>query len=424
MELQTIKDIISSLNRDAFSKLTLELWRLLDCSNDYEYKKTSLINEMGNDVYEQHFWTRESRHGVYDRQGYHLIIPYFQPIELFTNINDNSFTTPEIINKLNKYKAITEERTSSWQFWTDGDYVMPYISFFTNFKGIEKDFYLNTIIPKFESLLEQIDLEGIPAVGSCDSIIELNPQNTIIALQNFFSRNNGEISISLSNEKMNVEYFNSDKYLSSGLLKNSKNPYEPIFIETQKNKSEIVKEFESLINRNTSERDLESFLKKYYREIFGEHYDRIETQLWLRFPELDIANKNRRLDIFLRNSIERDWELFELKRAHKLTRTYRDIPTFTSEIHHAIQQIRNYERILGQEKVKQKFAREGIEYYYPELRLVLGNKPDISDEQWRFLKTTNENRLKIVTFEDLIMEMKTRYNIHANYMDDTNVKNR
>ena len=90
--------------------------------------------------------------------------------------------------------------------------------------------------------------------------------------------------------------------------------------------------------------------------------------------------------------------------------------TFTSEILHSIQQIKNYEKILIQDKVKQAFAKKGIEYYYPELRLVVGNKPDISIEQWRFLKSTNENGLKIITFEDLIMEMKLRYNIHNNYL--------
>jgi hypothetical protein len=224
--------------------------------------------------------------------------------------------------------------------------------------------------------------------------------------------------LSFTNGICNVDAFNSDKYITKGVLNSYNNPIETIYIANSITKSEIIKEFEFLINSNVNELKLETFLTQYYKEIFGDKYDRIETQLWLKFPEIDIANKNRRLDIFLRNSIERDWELFELKKTQKLTTTYRDIPVFKSEILHAIQQIRNYEKILNQEKVKVKFAKEGIEYFNPELRLVVGNKPDISIEQWRFLKSTNENGLKIITFEDLISEMKIRYNIHDKYLND------
>jgi hypothetical protein len=57
--------------------------------------------------------------------------------------------------------------------------------------------------------------------------------------------------------------------------------------------------------------------------------------------------------------------------------------------------------------------KEGIEYFYPELRLVIGNKPDMSIDQWRWLKASNENRLRIITFEDLIISMKNRYHINS-----------
>ena len=105
---------------------------------------------------------------------------------------------------------------------------------------------------------------------------------------------------------------------------------------------------------------------------------------------------------------------FWIKNTKRLIRTYRDIPTFTSEIHNAIQQVKAYEKLLSQEKVKEKFAKDGIEYFYPEIRLVVGNKPDISDEQWRFLKSTNEHKLKIITFDELLESMKLRYQLKIN----------
>ena len=93
----------------------------------------------------------------------------------------------------------------------------------------------------------------------------------------------------------------------------------------------------------------------------------------------------------------------------KLSRTYRDVPVFMSEIYFAIQQIKNYKKILSQDLVKEKLSLEGIEYYHPELRLVIGSKPDISIDQWRWLKSTNENNLKIMTYDDLLAEMRIRF---------------
>jgi hypothetical protein len=406
-----VKQILSTLNRDAFLKFIYELWKLKDISTDLEYQKTKPIK---SDLFEQYYWGKTNKNGIYDYQGYNLIVPFFQPIELFSEVSERNLVDTDLIKKLKRYNSKIVNRESSWQFWTDGRYNMPRISFVTNFEGIDKDFYFDNIIPKFEHIIDNVGLNAETAVGSCDTFFELDPQNTLLAFNNFIEKYKKQISISLSGGKLEFEYFSQDKYLTSGLLKNSKNPYEPIFVNKKAEKSEIIKEFEFLINKNTSEGILEKFLTQYYREIFGEQYDRIETQLWLKFSELDIFNKNRRLDIFLRNSVERDWELFELKNVKKLTRTYRDIPTFTSEIHNAIQQIRNYEKLLLQDKVKQKFAKEGIEYFYPDIRLVVGNRPDISDEQWRFLKSTNENRLKIITYDELLSSMKKRYEIKTN----------
>jgi hypothetical protein len=124
-------------------------------------------------------------------------------------------------------------------------------------------------------------------------------------------------------------------------------------------------------------------------------------------------NKERRLDIFLRNSVIRDWELFELKKPIKLVNNYRDIPVLANQVHSSIQQLRNYENILGQEKVKNHFKKEGIEYYYPELRLVIGRSPDIPIEQWRWLQATNNSsRLKIITYDDILKEMEARLSFY------------
>src|SRR4030042_54030 len=413
MDLQLIKQLLVCLNKKAFSQFIFELWNLDTYSSNKGFKKLKVLRD---GYYEQHYVERSKSNGLYDYQGYNLIIPFFIPLELLLSTEDLIFDEPILVNNLKRYKKTMRNRESRWFFPVDGEYIMPNFAFVTNFAGIEKDIYVGQMIPKFENVLKQIELEGNAIVGSIDSFLKLQFDNTVLAFEKFISKYKGEISISFNEGKANIENFYSDKYITKGILKEgNENPSESIYINPSNPKSEIITEFESLINSRVSENALESFLVKYYKEIFGEQYDRIETQLWLRFPELDISGKNRRIDLFLRNAIDRDWELFDLKKPQKLTHTYRDIPTFTNEIFQAMHQVRNYEKILLQEKVKSKLFKEGIEYFYPELRLVIGNKPDISHEQWRWLKTTNENKFKIITFEDLISEMKIRHNIHTQF---------
>jgi hypothetical protein len=183
-----------------------------------------------------------------------------------------------------------------------------------------------------------------------------------------------------------------------------------------KKKAQAIIEFEYLLKKNVKEDELEKFLTAHYKEIFGNKYDRIETQLWLKFPEFDIAGKNRRIDIFLRNSIHNDWELFEIKRGIPLTGIYRDVPVIAREVIYAVHQLKNYERILRQKNVIDKFARDGIEYFEPSLNLVIGSAPQISHEQWRWLLASNSERVKIHTFGELINEMRVRLTDKLNFL--------
>jgi len=339
MNEQFIKQVLSTLNRDAFTSFVYELWKLNDYKSDMKYQKTKSI---GTEILEQHYWDKSGKLGVFEHQGYNVIIPFFSPIELFSNVDEKTIWEPDLIKKLKNYKHRISRRENSWQYTLDGMYQIPLISFATNFEGLDNDFYFDNLIPKFTNLVDRIGLEAETAVGGCDSFLELNHLNTIKAFKNFITKEGKQLSFSFSGDRFELVYFTQDKYLTHGLLKNSKSPYEPIFIDNH-DKSEITIEFEYLVNKRAPETELENLLAQHYKMIFGEKYDRIETQLWLKFPELDISNKNRRLDIFLRNSIERDWELIELKNTRKITRTYRDIPTFTSEIHNAIQQLKTYE---------------------------------------------------------------------------------
>lgn len=119
--------------------------------------------------------------------------------------------------------------------------------------------------------------------------------------------------------------------------------------------------------------------------------------------------RDRRLDIMMRNAVQGDWELFELKRSNvELTKTISDVPMFVSAVNDAISQAKNYKRLLEQDKVKRALAVDGIEYYQPEINLVIGKKPSISNAQWRRLLADNQNGLKITTYDTLLCEAQNR----------------
>lgn len=182
-------------------------------------------------------------------------------------------------------------------------------------------------------------------------------------LQTFLETRWDGLAIDFVNAQPTVEPFFSDRPITSGVSRTSKHPLESIYVVHGIEKPALV---------------------------------------------LDLRQKERRLDIFLRNSIVGDWELFEVKRLINLVGSYRDIPVLTHELHSAIQQVRNYAAILREDRVRRQFAAEGIEYYQPALRLVIGRKPKIPHAEWRWLLETNQGGVKIITFDDLLAELEVR----------------
>lgn len=412
-----LKNLLSCLNKHAFTKYIYGFYKLDDGIKDsktdglipYTVETVDLSEKCGDYVFEQHHCNPP------EFQSFTGLFIYTEPIDLFYSLSGVDIATPSIVKSLKKYKKIIREREESWFYPQDGMYTVPHIAFITNYSDINKDDYNDVLFPKFKKLLKRwVDYEPELLLGSIDSFLELNPIGAEKAFENFVSNHKDGLSISLTDDEFSVSNFVADKYISDGVLRASKNPCESVYVKPIE-KSQAILEFEQIINRNLKEDELELFLQKHYQDIFGFEYDKIETQLWLRFPELDISQNERRLDIFLRNSIEKDWELFEVKRAKQLTKSYRDIPVFIGEVQSAIQQLRNYSRILSQDNVKRKMAKEGIEYYEPTLRLVIGRTPNIPQAEWRWLKSTNEKDVKILTYDELLVSMKKRMEYHIRY---------
>jgi len=319
---------------------------------------------------------------------------------------------PVLIRQLVKVRNLYKGQLGQWGMispFLREDNALKAVGFVTNLVGIEQQVYQEMLIPAYQRLKRFCGMKKTPVlVGSCDSFIDQVPEKTERIFQEFIRKQSDGLAIEVSANGVHVAEFNNERWMTGGVLSPTAGPYEPVFVSSAIRHRAVLNEFESLLRKDTLESKLEEFLVTNYKDIFGNRYDRVETQLWLRFPDLDITDHNRRLDVFLRNSIDNDWELFEIKQPVAVSGTYRDVPVIAKAVINAIQQVKNYGRILAQDKAKKYFAKQGIEYYEPRLNVVIGRTPQIPHDQWRWLKTSNEDRVRIVTFDDLMSELKSR----------------
>ncbi|RYE25317.1 MAG: DUF4263 domain-containing protein [Sphingobacteriales bacterium] len=409
MDIDLAKKLVSTFDLYSFNKFIRDLWNCKEESSSKLTITTEQRPEINKWAFEQTFISY-SNSGSKESQGYNLILPFNYPVELLKEDTDFPFELfqKELYQNLKQYSKILKKRQKDWYWPNDGNWTIPKIALATNLLDKSHNLYYKRIFPWFIDLIQKSNLSAEPMIGSYDSFFELNLDNTYQILKNFFNNRKGELVISIVDKKIEVNEFTSEKYFDKGVLHDTKSAIESAFIIQKK--SNLVYEFEHLLNNYTSEKQLQNFIQHNFFEMFGGIYDRIETEVWLNFPELDINNKSRRLDLFLRNSISRDWEIFEIKRAKKIATTYRKVPTFINEIHKGIDQLRNYQNILTQDRVRKKLHADGIEYFNPELKLIIGRTPQIDLRQWRQLQSSIDNKFKLITFDDILREMEIRAN--------------
>jgi len=282
----------------------------------------------------------------------------------------------------------------------------------TNISGLAESEYGKFLFPQFSEALVKLGIseDVTDGIGTPDSFFSVDPSTATRVLENFLTTNSDGIYISLyPDERPDVGFFTCETHLSAGASRQTLCPCEPV--SKVMRHSEVLSEFQENLGRDLTEAKWEAFLTRYFQEIFGPTYDRVETQIWLRLPEIESAAKAKRLDVFLRNSVIGDWELVELKRPANIIKSYRDIHTFTAEVQNAVQQVRYYDRLLRSDDVRRRLAAEGIEYYEPELKVVIGRRPAIPLRDWRWLLESCRGNVKIITYDDLISEMKARLSL-------------
>lgn len=408
LTINHLSDILSSLNRDSFNQFIFDMWEVDNKQTTKDFIESKSKPRLGSGVIEQHFIHWDNPQSAKSYQGFNLVVPFFQPLELLLQTKDVKTLLHKESMIIKKFERSLKRRIKDWYWPQDGEFVSSNIYFVSNLIGIKKEAYHDKILPRLSKTINHSSFINKIGIGTYDSFIDRVPLKTERVLKNLISKNQFETSLFYRDGRIFIEQHLPENFLQSGLLSGSLTPCDTVISSAPKSNIEVIKEFESILNRGFKEDEMERFLEKYYKYVFGNKYNSIETQLWLRFPELDINRKERRLDIFLRNAIERDWELIELKKKSKIISTYRNVPRLSSEITGAISQLKNYERILQQDSVKKELQKQGIEYFEPQLRLVVGGKPEVSIAQWRRIKHENEKGLTIATYEDIIQEMKMR----------------
>jgi hypothetical protein len=236
----------------------------------------------------------------------------------------------------------------------------------------------------------------------------MSPADTLDTLTRFLKSRDDGVVISLTSDGPRVNRFQSERVLGSGVLPDVGVPYEPVFIGKMAQDRLLLEQFEGVLSNEPSEKQIEDFLVQNFQEVFGNKYSQIRSQVWMQCQGRDVGAKDRRLDIFLRNSMTSDWELIEIKKPIKLEISYRSIPSLAGEVHHAIQQTQNYLRLLSTDSVKQQLAGMGIDYADPVATLVIGRSSAIPIQEWNWLKKSNQHGVKIASFDDIENEWKER----------------
>lgn len=403
-----LKAGIARLSRHAFESFAVDF--LSSASTSYECLRP--LDDVGEDAFYQPLLDSYggSIHDVY--------LFHFPSLELFRPTQDLTMDDPALIRQLVKVRNQYHGKRGQWGMvspWLRSGRALNTLAFVTNVYGLESPVYHDMLIPAYQKLKRFYGLKSSRVVlGSPDSFVEKSPEKARRAFERVAKEHRDGVVVAVTEDDVSVQDFIGERPIGRGLFSSNAAPYEPVFVGIALRQRRVLHEFEQLLKRDSLESELEGFLTAHYRDLFGPQYDRIETQLWLRFPALDIAGKDRRLDVFLRNSVINDWELVELKRPAAVSRTHRDMQILTQEVLGAIHQIRNYARILAQDRVKRHFAALGIQYYEPRLSIIVGRTPQIPHDQWRWLRESNSREVKIATYDDVLGELRSR--VHDRFL--------
>ena len=393
MDDTAIRNIIGAFDKNAFQSF-------FDKLVSHFYGDTSVPEKISDNI-----WASQAERFIQSEQAFFL---NYCPTQIYRNFSLRNIDIQSIKDSIDFYR---DKKPSSLWLPIDGTEYFIINNFDSRRLGIE-----DLELVKFyeESLLRhRVSDSPTLGVGNINTFLTASSSNLeeiSNLINDFFKSYTDGVSICVSVDKIDVsDYVVQSEF--SGVTQSSQHVVQPSF--KLLHKRNILEEFEKILNSDVQERILEEFLQEHYKDIFGNQYDKIATQLWLKFPDLDVGNKDRRMDLFMRNSVSDDWEMYELKRANVIpSKIVRGVPMFTDLVNQAIAQAKNYKALLQQDVVKRKFAQEGIEYFEPEINIIVGRKAGISTAQWRRMIADNRGDIKIRTYDEFLKEASLRSNLY------------
>lgn len=327
----------------------------------------------------------------------------YYPYAIYKNFSIDKLNLSEL-----KRLVIQYLKNRTYDLWlpVDGTAIYAISNYDSSKLGLTDEELLEHYKKELASILTDDFTVGVGNINTLMNSQENSFEQYSKLVEKFFVQNYSGVCITLSDDRILATRFVAEREFD-GIITPSSTVFQPIIKKVLDADDKLV-EFNDLINNNVKESILEEFLYANYSLIFGEKYDTISTQVWLEFPEFDIGNKKRRMDILMRNATLQDWEVFELKRTSvNLTKTKSDVPLFVSAVNDAIMQLKNYKYILSKDAVRRDFEAKGIEYYDPKINLVIGKRPNIPKYKWDWLLSQHQD-LKILTYGDLYDDAKTR----------------
>jgi len=420
MNTQNAQKVISQMSRETF-------WRFLKkvfteeykSGKDSPYESFESLDELPLPAFQGIY--RSSIYTFYE----FIYLLDFLPYQIFrslSNIQIDYTAFEKTLNILkNRYPYQFSQKLNAFNAYDnmfgntvnlEGAYLL------NNFCGYSREDYEKHIFTNYGRIFRNYFPDLMFGYGNTETFLSEQSEITIAKLQDFLFEASDGIVIQIENYKVSVNEFFVQEIVD-GVTGRTHNLLEIGTILKISRYEQLIQEF-TLVIENGSEAEIESFLRDNYTSFFGNHYDQISTQILLKFPELDLNEKDRRLDIFLRNAHSNDWELFEIKKDLIINTHYRDIDTFVSSVYKAIEQIRNYRDLLAQDKVKQKLRAEGIEYFTPVLNLVIGRTPQINHASYRRLIENNSKDVKIITYDNLLKRAESNLNNYKKLLDDWN----
>ena len=406
-----LRRLLESLDEPGFLRFIKKSW---DSEPEEEHHPEGLLKR---DTYE----LDDNLEGLFERfvyrgpdkiedvktgfSSYSLYYPLNYPLELFESPSDVLLIKDDIGRRLKNYKKYFESIKNNW-YTRNWGVLSPYpnLYFFANYSGFPESFYLDEFLPPLhDTISKYLELNHL-GVGCTDSFLELGESNVENVLSEMLASKS--MSIVFEEDAIQVKQSVHQKYLTTGTLENISQPVSPIF-DIINEHDVLIREFQEVLNTG-NEKQIQSYLFAHYREIFGPHYTEVRQEVWINSKESDEWGKDRRIDLMLKNALDDDWDIIELKRNKNPIKQYRGKETFIAEVYDSISQLKNYKRILQQDKVKEALKRKGIEYQEPSLRLVVGNNYSINKSIWRRIVTESSNSIKISRYQDLLEEMRIR----------------